>query len=117
MGEYSKDMYVHYARKYFYYIGIENILDMILTLLGTSNGYGVEINPFLSEFIHNPFVFILIKGIFPTLLLLFVFIRLKQGSLSEIKKSILFLKICFYWYVLVISSHSIWIFYSLTISF
>ncbi|HOQ16242.1 MAG TPA: DUF5658 family protein [Defluviitaleaceae bacterium] len=113
MSEFSKEIFINYTKKYFYFIAVFNFIDMILTLYATTNGYGVEINPFLARLLHNPPLFIIIKGILPSLLLFLVFNRLKKGSLMEIKKSIFYLKLCSYWYMVVIASHFVWIYYSL----
>lgn len=109
MKELTQITPIYNAKKYFIYIGMQNILDMILTLVGTINEYGVEINPLLSPILNNIYFFILIKGIIPTLLLLLVFIRLKHGKLDDIIKSIKYLKLCFNWYIIILSSHLIWI--------
>ncbi|NLK20833.1 MAG: hypothetical protein GX308_01830 [Epulopiscium sp.] len=100
---------VHIARKYFIYIALENLLDMILTLYATINGHGVEINPLLSSIVQDPFLFVMIKGVIPTLLLIFVFLRLSASNPELIRKSIRYLKLCFCWYLMVLSTHIVWI--------
>lgn len=112
MSEFSKTIFINITKKYFYYIAVFNIIDMLLTLYATTKGYGVEINPFLSELVNYPVLFVISKGVLPSLLLLIVFYRLRQAKAIEIKKSIKYLKLCSYWYMLVITSHFIWIYYS-----
>ncbi|HOA79933.1 MAG TPA: DUF5658 family protein [Defluviitaleaceae bacterium] len=86
MSEFSKTIFINITKKYFYYIAVFNIIDMLLTLYATTKGYGVEINPFLSELVNYPVLFVISKGVLPSLLLLIVFYRLRQAKAIEIKK-------------------------------
>ena len=113
MRESTRNIAIDDAKKCFIYIGILNLSDMLLTLVATIYDYGKEINPLLSNVVDNIPVFILIKGVIPTFLLMIIYFRLKKGKLEDIKRSIQHLKLCYYWYLIILSSHFIWIFNSI----
>ncbi|NLK96987.1 DUF5658 family protein [Defluviitalea saccharophila] len=109
MKEDAQNISIYDAKKYFIFISILNIADMFLTLVATINEYGKEINPLLSNIVNDVPLFIVIKGIMPTLLLATVYLRLKKGKIEDIKNSIKYLRFCYFWYIIILSSHFIWI--------
>ena len=54
MSEFSKTIFINITKKYFYYIAVFNIIDMLLTLYATTKGYGVE-SILLSELVNYQF--------------------------------------------------------------
>lgn len=64
-----------------------NITDVIFTILLLQTGYYREINYLMIKAVSNPPIAITIKTIIPATLLIYIYIRIKNATLNQLKKS------------------------------
>ena len=107
----DKKTFLQFLKRSLIYICFLNILDMILTYIGISSGYAIEINPFMLSFISDLPTLIVLKVLIPICLSLYLYIRQKNSSLENFKQKRIAIRICLIFYVLVNLNHLIWIFF------
>lgn len=85
-----------------------NISDIILTLILLKTGLIIEANPIMAYVIQNKSATILVKGILPGLLFMYLYLRLKSASIQMTKVTNYCLILLIVFYFLINCLHLIW---------
>lgn len=78
-----------------------NFTDMILTYIGVTTGYCIEVNKLMLPIIDNLVTFPLVKVLLPVCLLTFIYFRMLDATFEQIKKSYKLLNALIVYYVVV----------------
>lgn len=82
-----------------------NVLDILFTLFLLETGMFMEINPVMIKIVGNISLSIIVKIIFPALLLLALYIRIQSASLRQIITSHKIINIILIFYTAINISH------------
>ena len=84
-----------------------NVLDILFTLFLLKTGVFIEINPIMAKIVGNILLSIIVKVLFPAVLLLALYIRIQNGSLKQIIISHRIVNIILIFYTSINISHII----------
>jgi len=85
-----------------------NVTDIVFTLLLLSTGLFMEANLLMVNAVKSTSTSLILKIILPAVLLLYIYIRLKKASETQLKQSNIILNIITGFYIIVNISHIIW---------
>lgn len=85
-----------------------NVLDILLTLLLLNTGFFMEINPFMINIVDNSLKIILLKILLPAFLLFFLYKRINNASIKQLKTSHKLINIMLIFYTSINMSHIFW---------
>lgn len=109
MITFIKDYSLDNIRKKFILLYVLNVTDIIFTLSLLKTGMFKEINIFMVNAVQNPLISILLKVLFPAVLLYFVYSRIKYSDDGELRAANIGLLISITVYSLVNLSHIVWV--------
>lgn len=84
-----------------------NVLDILFTLFLLKTGMFIEINPVMIKIVGNIYLSIIVKVLFPALLLLALYMRIQNASLKQITISHRIINIILIFYAAINISHII----------
>ena len=96
-------------KKKFLLLYLLNVMDITFTLLLLRTGYFQEVNFLMVKAVQYPMISVLIKVIFPAILLYYMYHQVKDADSSELKVSNIALNISLTIYTLVNLSHLVWV--------
>lgn len=85
-----------------------NITDIIFTVLLLGTGFYMEANSLMVDAVQSPSASFILKVLLPALLLVFLYIRMKKATETQLKKSNIVINIAISIYTLVNISHLVW---------
>lgn len=109
MVTFIKNYSLSTIRKKFILLYCLNVLDITFTLLLLQTGYFQEVNFFMMKVVQNPLISLLIKVIFPAILLYYMYHQIKDADISQLKVSNIAVNISLMIYVVVNLTHLIWV--------
>lgn len=89
---------------------ILNVMDIIFTVILYSTGMFIEANILLAPIISNSLLSVFIKVFVPGILLLILYYRMQKATDSQLRISNILINIITIIYLLICSSHIMWIF-------
>lgn len=96
-------------KKKFILLYVLNVLDITFTLLLLQTGYFQEANILMMKAVQNPLISLLIKVIFPAILLSYLYRQIKDADISQLKVSNIAVNISLTIYALVNLTHLVWV--------
>lgn len=108
MITFIKQYHLENIKKKFIILYLLNVADIIFTLLLLQTGFFAEVNFLMVNAVQNPLVSILLKVIFPAILLSYLYHGIKKADASQLKASNIALIISLSIYSLVNLSHLVW---------
>ena len=84
-----------------------NVLDILFTLYLLNTGMFIEVNPIMIKIVSNTYISIIVKIVFPALLLLALYIRIQSASLKQLIISHRIINIILIFYTSINISHII----------
>jgi hypothetical protein len=87
-----------------------NVTDILFTLLLLSTGLFMEANLLMVNAVQSTSASFVLKILLPAVLLLFMYIRMKKASETQLKQSNIILNIITGFYIIINISHLIWFF-------
>ena len=109
MITFIKNYHVENIKKKFIILYLLNVADIIFTLLLLQTGYFTEVNFFMTEVVQNPLLSFLLKVVLPAILLAYIYQRIKDAEISQLKASNIAVNISLTIYALVNLSHLVWV--------
>jgi hypothetical protein len=109
MIAFIKDYKIDCIRKKFILLYFLNVTDIIFTILLLRTGYFAEVNLLMVKAVQSPVVSFLLKIIFPAVLLIYIFHRIKDADAFQLKAANITVTISLIIYCLVNLSHLVWI--------
>jgi hypothetical protein len=85
-----------------------NVADIIFTVLLLRTGYFTEVNYLMSKMIQKPFVCIMIKVIFPIILLYYIYKQMEASTAAQLRASNVAINISLFLYAFVNATHLLW---------
>lgn len=95
-------------KKKYILLYVLNLTDILFTLLLLQTGYFSELNFFMIPAVDHPWICILLKVIFPALLLSYVYQLSKTGEEEQLRVSNIAVNVSLSIYALVNLSHLVW---------
>lgn len=86
-----------------------NVTDILFTLFLTCTGYFVEANPIMAVFLCNTASCIALKTLVPALLCIYLYLRMRTATGSQLKKANKFINALAIGYACINVLHIIWI--------
>ncbi|MDP4095098.1 MAG: DUF5658 family protein [Bacillota bacterium] len=86
---------------------ILNAIDGILTYIGVSSGYAVELNRIMIGVVSDFWKLVLVKILTPTVLLILIAYLMNKFSYKKMKLASAFINICFGAYIVVMFIHMV----------
>jgi hypothetical protein len=86
-----------------------NVTDIIFTILLLQTGYFAEVNIFMVKTVQSPIASILLKVIFPAMLLYFIYKEMKTAEDQQLRVSNIAVTISLTIYSLVNLTHLVWV--------
>lgn len=96
-------------KKKFIMLYLLNVLDITFTLLLLQTGYFAEVNFLMVKAVQNPVISILLKVVFPAILLYYIYHKMKEADVAQLKVSNIAINISLTIYSLVNISHLVWV--------
>lgn len=84
-----------------------NVLDILFTLYLLNTGMFIEVNPIMIKIVDSVYISIIVKIVFPALLLLAIYIRIQSASLKQLIISHRIINIILIFYTSINISHII----------
>lgn len=109
MIAFIKSNSLHTLKKKFIILYLLNVSDIIFTVLLLRTGYFTEVNIFMVKAVQSPIASILIKIIFPAILLYYLYRRSLDADISQRIASNIAVNISLVLYSLVNLSHLVWV--------
>lgn len=85
-----------------------NLTDILFTMVLLDTGYFIEANPLISSMINNTRNLVLIKVILPIILLLYIYVRIKNATRLQLLKSNTLINIAQLFYAMLNLLHLFW---------
>jgi hypothetical protein len=105
----TKNTLVKKTNKKLVLILILNITDGLLTYIGVSNNYAVEVNILMASVVTDFGRLLIYKLLLPSALILFVAFIINKYDYSKMTIARLFINLCFGLYICVLMLHIVWI--------
>lgn len=109
MITFIKSYHVENIKKKFIILYLLNVADIVFTLLLLRTGYFTEVNIFMSKVVQNPLFSFLLKVVLPAILLTYIYQKIKDAEISQLKASNIAVNISLTIYTLVNLSHLVWV--------
>lgn len=87
---------------------ILNVTDILSTLFLLSTNLYMEANTLMVRTVQNPFLSIISKIIFPAILFIFIYYRIKKATDKQLKQSNFIINCAIIFYALINISHIVW---------
>ncbi len=95
-------------KKKFILLYLLNVTDIIFTLLLLQTGYFTEINLFMTGIVQSPLISLLLKVLFPAVLLYYLYQQIIDAELDQLRVANIAINISLAVYAMVNLSHLLW---------
>lgn len=109
MIAFIKNYKLEMIKKKFFLLYLLNVTDILFTVTLLQTGYFSEVNPFMATALQNPVISIMLKVILPAILLVYIFLRIKDADAIQLKTANIATNLSLTIYTLVNMSHIIWV--------
>lgn len=108
MITFIKNYKIEMIKKKFILLYLLNVTDIIFTKLLLKTGYFAEVNILMVKALQNPVASILLKIVFPAVLLYLIYKRMRDADELQLKAANIAVNISLTIYALVNLSHLVW---------
>lgn len=109
MIAFIKNYKLEMIKRKFILLYVLNVTDIIFTVLLLQTGYFSEVNIFMIKAVQNPVASILLKIILPAILLFYIYKRMNDTDVIQLKTANVAVNISLTIYTLVNLSHLVWV--------